>query len=53
MNRHGQFLFSWERNILIIHAKGPFNVEGVLAETNKIKKFILDKNVTKWGKLGI
>jgi len=53
MNRHGQFLFSWEKNILIIHARGPFNVEGVLAETNKIKKFILKKNVTKWGKLGI
>ncbi|WP_435237464.1 hypothetical protein ACR30L_07825 [Psychromonas sp. PT13] len=53
MNRHGQFLFSWEENILIIHAKGPFNEEGVLAETNKVKKFILSKNVTKWAKLGI
>ena len=53
MNKHGEFLFSWEKNILTIQAKGPFNENGALAETNKIKEFILKKNVTKWCKLGI
>lgn len=53
MNKHGELLFSWEKNILIVHAKGPFNEEGAFAETNKLKKFILKMNVTKWGKLGI
>ena len=53
MNKHGEFLFSWEKNILIIHAKGPFNEEGVLAATNEAKEFILKQKVTKWCKLAI
>lgn len=53
MNEHGQLLFYWEKDTLIINAKGPFNEKGALAETNKIKKLIMEKNVTKWCKLGI
>jgi len=53
MNRHGKVLLFWNKDILTVQAKGPFNEEGALAEINKIKVFILQKNAIKWYKLRI
>ena len=33
MKTHGDTALEWEGNLLIIHSKGPFNIEGILETT--------------------
>jgi hypothetical protein len=53
MNKHGEFLLSWEVNLLVVKAKGPFNEEGTFAGIVEIEKFVSAKNIAPWCKLGI
>lgn len=53
MDKHGELLISWEKSLLVIKTKGPFNEEGALAGIIKIKESVVTKNVKNWQRLGV
>lgn len=53
MKAHGDIALEWNGNILIIHAKGPFNLEGILETDKRYKKYVLDAGVSPWLALDI
>jgi hypothetical protein len=52
MEKHGELLFSWEENILIVKVSGSFNKEGALAGITAIKESVCNKNKRIWHRLG-
>ncbi len=51
MNRHGEFKFYWNGDLLTIKMMGPFNDEGVLACSKEIKDAIRQRNLPSWRRL--
>ena len=53
MEPHGNWNICWQANLLIIDIMGNFNIEGVLALQNDVRKRVLDKGITRWQRLEI
>lgn len=52
-NEHGQIIFSWRDDVLILDIEGAFNCEGVEYATNQLIKTVDDKGFSKWRRLEI
>ena len=48
MGPHGQVETSWQNNILIVNAFGPFNIEGIQIASNQIKQAVAEKQFPVW-----
>ena len=51
MNRHGEILFTWENDILIVQVIGAFNEQGIEYYVPLMRKYILNRAVDKWSRL--
>lgn len=53
MNKHGEFEFFWQGDLLTIKKTGPFNDEGILACSEQAKAIVKERNLPSWRRLEI
>ena len=53
MNKHGNMVFSWQKDVLIIEVRGAFNKEGIDFWFSEIKKYFKNNGVKVWRRLEI
>ena len=53
MEHHGDVKVAWDGSILIVHAQGPFNDEGMQRAITAVQTVVLAKNLPRWQRLSI
>jgi hypothetical protein len=53
MKPHGNIAFSWEGDLFVINANGPFNIEGFSQGLTAIKEAIEKRHCHSWNRLEI
>jgi len=53
LNLHGQVTISWEEDLFVVSAYGPFNEEGLIYCANKLMEQVSSRNLANWKKLEI
>lgn len=51
MKKHGEFTFSWDKDIFMIDVKGPLNEEAQEDANNAMKSAILQQGLKRWRRL--
>ena len=53
MNRHGEMKFSWDKNLLTVHTKGQFNLEGFKYGFSQLQNTVLNNPYDTWQRLQV
>ncbi len=53
MNKHGNMVFSWQKDLLTIEIRGAFNKEGMEFWFSEIKKYFKNNGIKVWRRLEI
>ena len=53
MESHGQIKLEWDKDILVLKATGPFNLEGMMDALNQIRESVNTANQASWKRLTI
>ncbi|WP_281560788.1 hypothetical protein [Thalassomonas sp. RHCl1] len=53
MKRHGVVTLSWQANLLVFKAYGPFNEEGIEAVFYEAQQSVINRQLQRWNRLEI